>query len=283
MKKGYLIIAAFFLLCTNTVFAGGGWPIPKGKGYLKLSQYVIRADSYYTPSGEIVDIATASIYISSLYGEYGFTDRLGVTAYMPFFSRATLNEQVSSSGGLLAPGDAVNSIGDFDISLKYGLVVNKPIVVSASLTFGLPLGNPNGGDTQVLQTGDGEFNVMLGIEASRSFDQGKGYINTLAAYNNRSNNFSDEYRLGVEVGYRILPKVSGALKVISVNSLQNGSDLETPSNGIFSNNIEYLAITPEVNYFVKDDFGISAGIGFAASGKRVLAAPSFSVGLFKSF
>lgn len=260
--------------------AGGGWPIPKGKGYLKLSQYVIRADSYYTPSGEIVNIATASIYISSLYAEYGLTNRFGVTAFVPFFSRATLNEQVSSSGGLLAAGDAVNSVGDFDISLKYGLVVNKPIVVSASLTFGLPLGNPNGGDTQVLQTGDGEFNVMLGIEASRSFDQGKGYINTLVAYNNRSNSFSDEYRLGIEVGYRILPKLSGALKIISVNSLQNGSDLETPSNGIFSNNIEYLAISPEVNYFVNEKFGISAGIGFAASGKRVLAAPSYSFGLF---
>ncbi|MFY0593168.1 hypothetical protein [Roseivirga sp.] len=283
MRKLQIVIIAILILGSNAVFAGGGWPIPKGKGYLKLSQFVIRSNQYFSPSGQIIDISTASIYISSIYGEYGLTDRLGVTAYMPFFSRATLNEQVSTSGTLLAEGDAVNSIGDFDLSVKYGLIVNKPVVVSATLTFGLPLGNSAGGETQVLQTGDGEFNVMLGLEASRSFDGGKGYINTLAAFNNRSENFSDEFRIGAEVGYRISPKVSGALKVLSVNSLQNGSDLETPANGIFSNNIEYLAITPEVNYFVKDNLGISGAIGFAASGKRVLASPSFSIGLFKSF
>jgi len=282
MKKVYIIIISVFVFSGNALFAGGGWPIPKAKGYFKLSQLAIVANQYYSPSGEIIDISTASIYISSLYGEYGLTDRLGVTAYVPFFSRATLNEKVSPNGTLLAEGDAVNSLGDFDISLKYGLIVNKPIVVSATLTFGLPLGNSAGGDTQVLQTGDGEFNIMLGLEASRSFDKGKGYVNTLVAFNNRSENFSDEYRLGAEVGYRIFSKVSGALKVLSVNSFENGSDLETPSNGIFSNNIEYLAISPEVNYFVNDSFGISAGIGFAASGKRVLAAPSFSIGLFKS-
>lgn len=260
--------------------AGGGWPTPKGKGYFKLSQFALRANQFYAPNGEIIAIPTAGIYISSLYGEYGITDRFGVAAYVPFFSRATLNEQVSTTGTLLAEGDAVNSLGDFDISFKYGLIVNKPIVVSASLTLGLPLGNPGGGRTQILQTGDGEFNVMLSLEASRGFNGGKGYINTLVAFNDRSNNFSDEFRLGFEVGYNLAPKLNVALKVLSVNSLNNGSDLETPTNGIFSNNIEYLAVTPELNYSLNEKFGVSANIGFAASGRRVLALPSYSVGVF---
>lgn len=281
MKRvNQLIFIGLLTIITNLAFAGGGWPTPKGKGYFKLSQYVLQANQYYTPSGEIIDIATAGIYISSIYGEYGLTDRFGVSAYVPFFSRATLNEQVSSSGALLAEGDAVNSLGDFDISFKYGLIVNKPIVVSASLTLGLPLGNPSGGNTQILQTGDGEFNVMLSVEASRSFNEGKGYVNTLLAFNDRSENFSDEFRWGVELGYNIAPKWNAALKVLSVNSLNNGSDLETPANGIFSNNIEYLAITPELNYSLNEKFGVSGSIGFAASGRRVLARPSYSLGVF---
>lgn len=281
MRRKTNILLSIALLClTTNAFAGGGWPTPKGKGYFKLSQYVLQANQYYAPSGDIIDIATAGIYISSIYGEYGLTDRLGVAAYIPFFSRATLNEQVSSSGVLLAEGDAVNSLGDFDISFKYGLIVNKPIVLSASLTFGLPLGNPSGGSTEILQTGDGEFNVMLSLEASTSFYGGKGYINTLVAYNDRSENFSDELRFGFEVGYNVAPKWNAALKVLSVNSLNNGSDLETPANGIFSNNIEYLAITPEINYSLNDRFGVSGNIGFAASGRRVLARPSYSLGVF---
>ncbi len=265
---------------SQTIFAGGGWPFPKGKGYFKLNQFAIRSDSYYAPSGDILDIATASIYITSLYGEYGLTDKLTVIGYVPFFSRATLNEQVNNSGTLLAEGDAVNSFGDTDISFKYGLITNKAIVMSATLTFGLPFGNNQGGETGVLQTGDGEFNTMLAIETSRGFNGGKGWVNTLIGYNNRSNNFSDELRWGFEVGHKFGDKLSGGLKFYSVNSLNNGSDLETPANGIFSNNIEYLAITPEVNYNIKENFGVSTSVGFAASGKRVLASPSFSLGVF---
>ncbi len=281
MKK--IIIYTFCLALFIPNFqlkAGGGWPIPKGRGYFKLSQFSIRSDAFFAPSGDIIDISTASIYITSLYGEYGITDRLGVVGYMPLFARATLNEQVTPNGDLLAPGDAVNSLGDFDLSVKYGLITNKPIVVSATLTFGLPFGNDMGGDTGVLQTGDGELNVMLGVEASRSFNGGKGYVNTLLAFNDRSQNFSDELRYGFEVGHRITEKINGAIKVLSVNSLNNGSDFETPSNGIFSNNIEYLAITPEINYSLNDRYGISGSVGFAASGKRVLASPNYSLGVF---
>ena len=281
MKKAIISTICFLLiLFSNQAKAGGGWPIPKGKGYLKLSQFSIRSDSFFAPSGDIIDISTASIYITSLYGEYGISDRFGVVAYMPLFARATLNEQVTPNGNVLAVGDAVNSLGDFDLSLKYGLITNKPIVVSTTLTFGLPFGNDMGGDTGVLQTGDGELNIMLGLEASRSFNEGKGYINTLLAFNNRSQSFSDELRYGIEIGHSISKKFSGAIKVLSVNSLNNGSDFETPSNGIFSNNIEYLAITPEINYSLNDKYGISGSIGFAASGRRVLASPNYSLGVF---
>ncbi len=280
MKRLYYFTALF--LFSISVFAGGGWPQKKKKGYFKLSEFFIISDKYFTPSGDVIDIATSSIYITSIYGEYGITDRLTGIAYVPFLSRATLNEQVSgSTGNLIAPGDAVTSLGDFDLSLKYGLIVDKPIVVSATLTFGIPLGIDTGGDTGVLQTGDGEFNVMLTLEASRSFNQGKGYVNTLVAFNNRSNNFSDEFRVGAEVGHWLGGKrFLAALKVLSVNSLYNGSDFETPSNGIFSNNIEFLGVTPELNYFFNDKFGASAAVGFAPYGKRVLASPSYSVGLF---
>jgi len=171
-------------------------------------------------------------------------------------------------------------LGDFDLTLKYGLIVDKPIVLSASLTFGLPLGNEAGGETGVLQTGDGEFNTMLTLEASTSFAAGKGYATLLTAYNNRTNNFSDEFRIGGEVGYWMSPKLLTALKVLSVNSMYNGDDFETPSNGIFSNNIEYVGVTPEVNYFFNEKFGATAAVGFAPYGKRVLASPSYSVGLF---
>ncbi|NJM26575.1 MAG: hypothetical protein HC859_14985, partial [Bacteroidia bacterium] len=108
-----------------------------------------------------MSIVTTSLYSTSFYGEYGITDRFTGIVYLPFFVRSTLNEVRYNQSGNSIPGDAVNSLGDAEVSLKYGLIVNKPIVMSATLTLGLPLGETRGGDQQILQTGDGEFNQML--------------------------------------------------------------------------------------------------------------------------
>lgn len=278
MKKAIIMLT--LILLQQVLFAGGGWPQPKGKGYFKINQYAIRSSGYFAPNGEVIDIATTGIYISSFYGEYGLTDRLTLIGYVPFFSRATLNEQVSSNGTLIAEGDSFNSFGDTDLTIKYGLITNKPIVLSASLTFGLPFGNNQGGRTGVLQTGDGEFNTLIALEASRGFNGGKGWVNTLIGFNDRSNNFSDEFRWGFEVGHKLGDKLFAAVKLYSVNSLNNGSDIETPANGIFSNNIEYLGFTPEINYQFNEKFGVSASIGGALSAKRILASPGYSLGVF---
>lgn len=280
--KKYTILSFFLILLffPSLSYAGGGWPQKKGHGFFKLGFWWLRSDEYFAPNGEIIDIATAGIHTVSFYGEYGITDRLTGIVYFPFFSRATLNEQVSgATGEVLAAGDAVNSIGDTDVTIKYGLLQNTPIVVSASLTLGLPLGNEAGGDTQVLQTGDGEFNQMVTIEASRSFSSIGAYATVLLGFNNRSNNFSDEIRYGLEAGVTV-KKFTLLGRLYGVESLENGSDLEAPSNGVFSNNIEYVSFSPELIYTHDDKFGITASVGTAFSGKRVLAKPSYSFGLF---
>ena len=280
-KVKYATLCFFVILLLPYLgHAGGGWPQPKGHGFFKLGFWWLRSDEYFAPNGEIIDISTAGIHTVSFYGEYGFTDRLTGIIYFPFFSRATLNEQVSASTReLLEEGDAVNSIGDTDITIKYGLLQNTPVVVSASLTLGLPLGNEAGGDTRILQTGDGEFNQMVTVEASRSFSSIGAYATVLIGFNNRTNNFSDEIRYGLEAGVTV-KNFTLLGRLYGIESLENGSDLEAPSNGVFSNNIEYTSFSPELIYTYKDKYGITASVGTAFSGRRVLANPAYSFGVF---
>ncbi len=275
MKKLALIL---ILLFSIDAYAGGGWSQPKGKGFLKLSQSAIIAGSYFSPSGDILDITTTSLYSSSVFLEYGLTDRLTGIVYMPFFVRSTLNRLETSDGDLVQEGDELNSIGDTDVTIKYGLIQNSTYVLSASLTLGLPLGEASGGETQLLQSGDGEFNQMVTLELSRGFSSGV-YATVLAGFNNRTNNFSDEFRYGGEIGYA-KGKVIPILKVYGVASLMNGDDLGVPNNGVFSNNIEYLSFTPEVLYNINGKFGVTAAVGMAAFGKRLLAAPNFMGGIY---
>jgi hypothetical protein len=275
MKKILIVILS---LVVSSAFGGGGWPQPKRGGYFKIAQNYIGSPYFYSPDGTIVDITTVQLFTTSLYGEYGFTDRLTGIIYFPFFVRNTLNKIKYNQSGTTVPGDALNSIGDADIALKYGLIVNKPVVVSGTLLLGLPIGKPAGGTSQILQTGDGEFNQMIRIDASGSFHPKPVYVSAYAAFNNRTKGFSDEVRFGAEVGLT-LKKFIPILKLNVVQSLYNG-DAGVVQNGIFSNNTEYVSPTLELNYQANDKIGISASGGFAFAGKNILASPNWSLGVY---
>jgi hypothetical protein len=276
MKTILLNIA--ILLQSSFLFAGGGWPQPKGKGYFKLGQNMILSSRFYGPAGDIVDITTIGLYTTSIYGEYGFTDRITGLVYFPFYVRNTLNETQFRQSGTFIAGDDFNSIGDAELGIKYGLVVNKPIVVSGSIILGLPFGNTSGGENKILQTGDGEFNQMVRIDASHSFHPKPVFTSAYLAFNNRTNNFSDEIRFGFEVG-GTLGKFIPIFKFNAIQSLENGGT-SVVQNGVFSNNTEYFSPSIELNYQLTDQIGLSGSGAFALSGQNILAAPNWGLGVY---
>jgi hypothetical protein len=277
IKRFYFTLGMLVLACTSAL--AGGWPQPKKQGFFKLNQFFIQANQFYAPSGDILPITTTSLYTTSFYGEYGFTDRFTGILYFPFFTRSTLNRVETADGLLLSEGDQLNAVGDTDLTLKYGLVINRPVVLSASLTLGLPIGNPSGGDTQLLQSGDGELNQILSLEAGSSLYPVPLYASALVGYNNRTAGFSDEFRYGLEVGYSY-KQLTALVRLSGIKSLNNGKEEILPVNGIFSDRLEFLALSPELIYEFGSGGGISASVGFALSGKRILANNTFSLGYF---
>ncbi len=287
MKKAKWALAAMpFLFVCNAAQAGGGWPQPKGWGFFKLSEWWVVSDQHFTDNGEIDPNTTMGIFNTSFYAEYGFTKRLTGVLYFPFFSRAYMNNTISgTTGETLIPGEAINSIGDTDLGIKYGLTVNKPVAVAATLTFGLPFGIDNGGMAGSLQTGDGEFNQMLQIDAGTGFRLGKVdfYSNLYAGVNNRTNGFSDELRFGFEAGATFWKKrITAIARFQGIQSFKNG-DLpaeRSNSTSIFANNTEYLSFAPEIAYNINEKWGVSASIGTVFYGRIIFASPSYSVGVF---
>ncbi len=282
MKKIIVLIGIFLL--NITAFAGGGWPQPKGKGYFKLTQFWILTNQYFNSLGNIESSRDQGLFFTSVYGEYGLSDKLTAVVNWPFYARSVAYEQVSTSPGqpITVPQEAVNGIGDMDLSIKYGLTPNKRIAVSASLLLGVPLGESRGGIDGTIQTGDGEFNQMIQIDAGRSFKIGNvhPYTSVFVGFNNRTNGFSDEFRYGVEVGveYKFIFAV---LRVNGVRSFMNGDRIPTADGAsLFANNVEYLAITPEIAIKLSDRWGVSATIGMAAWGKLIFANPTYSAGAY---
>ena len=62
----YINIVLGLIFCFSA-FAGGGWPQPKGKTYLKLSQWWSVGNQHYTDLGLLDDNVTLGIYNTSLY------------------------------------------------------------------------------------------------------------------------------------------------------------------------------------------------------------------------
>lgn len=262
--------------------AGGGWVHAKGNGFFKLSEWWVVADKHYTDSGIDGNI-TIGLYNTSLYGEYGISDKFDAVVYLPFFSRAVTNDEISgTTGTVIVPGDAINSIGDATVGIKYGLVRTGPVVVSATLTLGLPFGKTDAGNRGILETGDGEFNQYLAFHASTS--KGFGKFNTFYSlnfgFNNRTEGFSDELRYGLEVGAIFNKRIIGIYRLQRLESLENSTFDETNGATLFASDQEFTAYTFEVGYEFKEKFGITANVGGAYSGRLIFANKTYSVGVY---
>ncbi|UXX78974.1 hypothetical protein N7E81_16595 [Reichenbachiella carrageenanivorans] len=288
MKLHKMAILALVLISgTQAAEAGGGWVHAKGKGYFKISQWWVVADQHYTSTGGVDPNVTMGTFNTSIYGEYGISDRLNAQIYFPFFSRSFNNEVVSKgTGEVTIKGDAVNSIGDTNIGVKYGLIVDKPIVLSAHIWLGLPLGKSdydrNDDNVVPLLTGDGEFNQIVGLTAStaKTFGGVNVFASLGAEFNNRTNGYSDEIRVNFELGAVLKEKLILVYKLRWLNSLRNGDSNFEDGASLFSNNAEYVGYTYEIAYNLTDKIGLSANYGAVYSAKLIFASPSYEVGVY---
>ena len=271
----YLFIIVLFV-CQFSQGNAQAWTKPKGEGFYKLDYTLIQTNQVFDSKGEVVPFRTLGNHTFSFYGERGITDKFTIQAYVPFFVRNVLNEtQGAQPGTVLQPGTAHNNFGDVDIAFRYALPFGK-LPVSATLLLGLPTGNST--QDADLFTGDGEFNQMLKL--SSGFGKSKWWTQFGVGFNNRTEGFSDEVRYDAEFGLKMLKdKLLAIIKVGGIESLDNGTELAS-STGLFSNNVEYLSPGLEFLYFVKPKFGISFRGAGATKGQNVLAAPSFSFGVF---
>ncbi|WP_420575986.1 hypothetical protein [Ekhidna sp.] len=271
MKKAITLITLFILV--GTAMAGGGWTKKKGTGYYKVSHWWVNAAKEYTFDGNTQTSPKEGIFNTSIFAEYGITDRFTGIINLPFSKSANNLESISG-------------IGDTDIAFKYR--ITKPeskFVLASTLLFGLPLGEDSGGSNGTLQTGDGEFNQLIRLDLSRSIPLGKvnAYANVYAGYNNRTNGFSDEARFGAEVGAGFLDsRVWTILRIDGIESFQNGDESTAASDGatVFANNTEYIATTYEIAGYITDKIGVTAAYGSVLSASLIFASPSYSLGVF---
>jgi len=241
-----------------------------------LSQRMISGRFYFNSTRQVIASPSLGLHTSNLYAEYGFTNKFTAILFSPFLTLASRESGIDSNGTVFTADKAIG-FGDIDIGLKYGLL-NKKLKLAASAFFGIPSGNYNGGSTGSLHLGDGEFNQMLKLDASMGLAKGM-FFTVFAGINNRTKQFSDEVHYGGEYGIS-KKNFTAILKVYARNSLFNEIRKDSPIPGIYSDNVEYLAISPQILYTFKGNIGIMGELGFAVLGRNIIAAPSFNFGFY---
>lgn len=271
-----------FLLMLNysTSATAQGWTKGKNEGYFNLAQSFIQSSKFYSPEGKVIDIRTTGLYSTSVYGEYGITSRLTAMANVPLYVRNTFTEIQYIQSGRTVPKDQLSSFGDTELGLKYGFFQKKPVVLAVTFIAGIPTGNNAGGESKILQTGDGEFNQLLRVDASHSFYPKPFYVSAYSAFNNRTSGFSDEFRYGFDLGYTG-KKFNAIFHLNSIMSFNNGSPAgANVNNGIFSNNLEMVLPSIEFAYELYKNFGVSVAAAYPLSGQNLLNSPSYKGAIY---
>ncbi len=258
------------VVCHSVAAHAGGWTQPKGKGYFKLSQQIISAESLFFANGDKGEIPTVSGYTTSLYGEFGLIDRVTLVGYMPFYT----NFSVDAEGF-----EPTTGVGDWDVGVRIGLLTGGPTVVSLQALAGLPFGD-SGGDV-VFWSGDGEFNQHVSLQVGHSLYPVPAYLKGEIGYNNRKssdirdNNYADELRYSLQAGYTIAERVGIALSLRGIKALDRADDEFHPRN-----DVEYLSYGPQVDFYVTPNAGITASMTRFTQAHNMLDAPTWEFGVF---
>ena len=265
MSKTVFTIAllAGFILQSLPTYAGG-WTHPRGKGYFKLNEQLIRSDSYFQPSGDKVDITDQSRYTTSLYGEFGLVDRLTLVGYIPFYQRISEDRPGS---------DSKTGTGDWELGARIGLLTNRATVVSLQVMAGLPLGDSFTEQEVGLFTGDGEFNQLISLQVGHSLWPTPGYLKAEIGFNNRESDFSDELRYALEAGFMVGERIGVSGWIRGVKALGTGDEWTV-------NDQQYVSFGPEINFYITSNAGITAGVTKYTGAHNLLNAPAWDIGIF---
>jgi hypothetical protein len=277
MKRKLLMLVIVSQIYVGLAF-GQGWSQKKREGFFKLGQNIIVSDEYFSPDGTVTEIRTTGVFSTHIYGEYGLGKNWTVIGNIPFFASNTLNAIKFNQSGSEIPSDRLDAFGDVDLAIKYGWFQDKGVVLGTTLLFGIPTGTIGGGETGILQTGDGEFNQMFRTDVSFSLHPVPVFFSTYAALNNRTRDFSDEFRYGFDLGY----SNNGILLAFHLNAVRsfNNGSAENVNNGIFSNNMEFILPSFEAAYSFKSGLGVSTYVNYFLQGQNVLKGAGYGIGIF---
>ena len=284
MKKTILILF-YGLLALRFALAGGPWTPWKHKGIFigSVSPVVYRTIS--DNNGGLTLHRRVSDIAVQIYGEYGITDELAVVLNWPFKYVRT-GTTVLNDGELndTLPSGRMICRGNIEMELKYKFYQKNKLVITGGLKGEAPTTKYR--EETGLRTGYECWSVIPTIHLGVGISE-RIYTQFMGAFAFRTNDYSDEWRAAVEVGYKLKKPFWIAVLVQARQSLKNGSrddaDLSLSNNlhtGLYLNDEQYYAWAFKFSYNINERLGVNWSLGGGIKTLYIARTPAFSFGIF---
>jgi hypothetical protein len=275
MKKVFVFIA---ILSSTFLYAQSPWTQEKGKFYTQFSFSTIAnydeifGDPEYKTDREITDNSL------QLYGEYGVSSKTTLILNLPI--------------KFIKTGDAVNvntfitedsktAIGNISLGLKHQFY-NKKWIISGQLNVEATTGTFE--TASGIRTGQDAWTFTPTLNIGRSFD--KFYVQAFIGIDLKTNNYSNNFKIGGEIGTKVHSKIWLVGFVDIVSSFSDG-DVNLPlsnfGTALYINNQEYGAFGLKAIGEFTNSFGGVLSFGSAFSGNNVAKQAALTVGIYHKF
>jgi len=280
MKKriSYLIFL-FFFYSTSILFSQSPWTRKKGEFYTQLSFSTISnydeifGDPDYFTHREITDNTF------QFYGEYGISDKTTIIINAPFKNIKT-SDLTNETGfdTLITTSETINAFGNIELGLKHNFFYKKWLITGQlNIEFNTSTYDALSG----IRTGFDAFTFTPLINFGRGYN--KTYFQAFTGFNFRTNDYSSNFKIGGEGGFKIIDNIwlIGFLDfVISLNNGNYEVPLENALTALYVNDQEYTAFGLKAIGEITPNFGIIAGFGGAFSGNNVAKEAAINVGIY---
>ncbi|MBZ0246101.1 MAG: hypothetical protein K8H85_09160 [Cyclobacteriaceae bacterium] len=272
-------LSLIIILCSTSAMAQSPWVAEKGKGYAQLGYTTIGPykdlflsnGNAYPLSNEITDRTL------QVYGEYGIGSGTSIITTIPV--------KILTSGRSLIPSLPIRTrsgdfttLGNIQLAARHNFV-NKKVVFSGQLLAELPTSGYD--EATGLRGGLNALSIIPTLSAGFSNEKLYEFVSVGAAI--RSNDYSSEWRLGIELGYQLIKRIFIIGVIDIVQNFENGNAIESANQlgtGLYLNNQSYFAYGIKGIVGFTDSIGISGAFYGAGSGNLVAKSPSINFGLY---
>jgi hypothetical protein len=274
----------FSLFITSTLLAQSPWTKEKGDLFVNVSYSTISdyneifGDPDYFTNGKITD----NTY--QIYSEYGLSDKTTFIASIPVKS-ISIENFIYNDPAIGCIGDCSEllnfnetAFGNISLGIKHQFY-NKGWVISGQFVTELNTGSFD--DFSGIRTGYDAFTFTPQLLAGKSF--GKTFFQSHIGIDLRTNDYSNNFKIGGEFGGKVLKNIWLIGFVDVVESFEDANRIDyNPLNSLYVNDQEYGV------YGLKAilqlcDLGVSASFANAFSGNNVPKQSAFSIGIFNTF